>query len=173
VVLEPGEPGHAEFGVNVGDDLAHPAAFAAPAADVQDPEPGNRLALHAAELCADHLVAGTHGQDHRAGAGRGGEPAVGAQPPRGEDLRQVLAPAHQVDVAAAGYRLVRVYADGLGVDAAQPGPALEHEQVASVPVGAEQVRVDPDQPQAARRRAVPRAGHWARPRAVRICWNAV
>ena len=124
VVLEPGEPGHAELGVDVGDDLADPAALAAAAADVQDPEPGHRLALRAAELRADHLVAGAHGQDHRAGAGRGGEPAVGAQPPRGEDLRQVLAPAHQVDVAAAGHRLVGVHADGLGIDAAEPGPAL-------------------------------------------------
>src|SRR5258707_15363452 len=136
MVLEPGEPGHAELGVHVGDDLADRAPRAAPAADVKDPEAAHRLALGAPELRAYHLVSRAHGEDHGAGAGRGGEAAVGPQPPRGEDLREVLAPAHQVDVARTGHRLVRVHLDGLGADAAEPGPALEDEQVAAVPVGA-------------------------------------
>ena len=158
MVLEPGEPGHAELGIDVGDDLTHPAAFPAAAPDVEDAQALNGLALDAAELGAHHLVARAHREDHGPGGGGRAEPAVGAQPLGGEDLRQVLAAAHQVDVARAGHRLVRVHLDGLGLDAAEPGPALQHEQVAAVAVGAQQVRVDPHQPEAARAVVAARAG---------------
>ena len=149
VVLEAGQPAHAEFRVDVGHDLAHAAVLAPAAGDVQDAQALDGLALDAAELGADHLVARAHGEDHGA-AGRGGlQAAVGGQPPGGQDLRQVLAAAHQVDVAVGRDGLVGVDLDGLDGDAAQLGPALQDQQVAAVAVGAQQVRVDPDQPELA------------------------
>ena len=140
--------------------------------------PAHGLALVPAELRADQLVAGADREHHRALGRRGGQPPVGAQPAGGQHLRQVLAAAQQVDVTLPGHRLVGVDLDGLDPDAAQPGPPLQDQQVAAVTVGAEQVRVDPDQAAGgwARGRVLPMAlslGQAARPTAVRICWNAV
>ena len=60
----------------------------------------------AAEPVADDLVARADSEDDGAAACRPGEAAVGTQPVRCQDLRQVLTAAEQVDIALAGYRLV-------------------------------------------------------------------
>jgi hypothetical protein len=149
MILEAGQPVHAELRVDVGHDLADPAAAAPAAGDVEDAEAGDRLALDAAELVADHLVARAH-REHDGAAGRGRlQAAVRGQPPGGQDLRQILAAAHQVDVTVTRDGLVGVDLDGLDVQAAQLRPALQHQQVAAVAVGAQQVGVDPDQPEGA------------------------
>jgi hypothetical protein len=54
--------------------------------------------------------------------------------------------AEQVDVTVHGDPLVGIDLGDLDADAAQPGPAAEHQQVAAVTVGAQQVRVNPHQP---------------------------
>ena len=82
-----------------------------------------------------------------------------------------------------GNLLIGVDLGDLDREAAQPGPPGEHDQVPPVAVGAQQIRVDPDQPDgrrppAARTRAVAALAHQflpqpMRPRAARICWNAV
>jgi hypothetical protein len=72
VVLEAGEPLHAQRRIDVRGDLADAAPLAPPAADVEQPETGNRLALGAAELGPDDLVAGADREDRRAATrGRG------------------------------------------------------------------------------------------------------
>jgi hypothetical protein len=147
MVLEAGEPLNPEFGIDVSGDLAHAAPVAATAADVDYPEAGHRLALHPAELGADDLVAGAHREQDGAAADGLGQSAVSAQAARGQDLRQVLTAAHQVDVTVGRYPLVGVDLSDLDTDAAQSGAAGEHEQVPPVAVGAEQVRIDPDQAQ--------------------------
>src|ERR1035438_3659484 len=58
VVLESAEPGHAESGVDVSENLPHPTALAAAAPDVDDLQAGQRLPVLATELRADQLVAG-------------------------------------------------------------------------------------------------------------------
>jgi len=123
-----------------------PAPLAPAAADVEQPEPAHRLAFHAAELGSDDLVAGADREDHRAPARGRGQAAGRRQAAGGENLRQVLAAAEQVDVAVHGHPLVGIDLGDLDREAAQPGPAGEHEQVPPVAVGAEQVRENPDQP---------------------------
>src|SRR5580692_9701486 len=181
VVLEAGEALHAERRIDVGGYLADSAPLTAAAADVEQPQPRDRLAVHAAELGADDLVAGADGQHDRAPVDRRGQPAAGPEPARGQDLRQVLAAAQQVDIAVGGDPLVGVDLGDLDRDAAQPGAAGQHEQVPAVAVRAEQVRVDPDQPYGGRSPEsvtgvhgppAPR-GQAARPSSARICWNAV
>ena len=76
--------------------------------DVEYLQPGDELALLTPELRAEKLVTGAHGEDHRALFGRRVQAPVGAQPPGGQDLRQVLAAAEQVDVALPGHRLVGI-----------------------------------------------------------------
>src|SRR2546430_753066 len=108
VVLEAGEPAGAERGIDVRDDLTNAPLLAPPAADVEEPEPGHRLAFHTAELGPDDLVAGADREYHRA-AGRGrGQPSARRQPARGQDLRQVLTAPEQGDVPVRGYPLVGI-----------------------------------------------------------------
>ena len=111
------------------------------------PRPSTRCP---AELRPEQLVASAYREDDRAAAGDTRQAAIVAEPPRRQDLRQILAAAEQVDVALPGYRLIGVDFDGLGLDAPEPGTPLEHQQIPPVPVGAEQIGVDPDKPQAAR-----------------------
>ena len=176
MVLEPGQPAHVQPGVDVGDDLADGAALAPAAANVEQAESLHRRVVGAAELDAEHLVAGADREHHRAALGRRVQPAVGEQPPGRQRLRQVLAAAHQVDVAVARHRLVGVDLDDLDRQAAQPGTPLEHEHVAAVTVGGEQVGVDPDQAKRSHYLGTSpyRARHYCtRPRAMRYCWKAV
>src|SRR6185503_18712741 len=95
-------------GVDVRGDLADPPPLAAAAADVDQPQPGHGLALYPAELGADDLVTGADREDHGAPARGRREAAVGREAARGQDLRQVLAAAEQVDVAVGGHPLVGV-----------------------------------------------------------------
>ncbi len=60
MVLEPGEPRHTELGIDVGDDLANTAPLAAAARDVQDAQPGHRLALGTARTRVLGLVVEAH-----------------------------------------------------------------------------------------------------------------
>src|SRR5690606_40354962 len=53
VVLESGDARDVQFRRHVADELADGALLAAAGADVEQPEPGKRLALLAAELPAD------------------------------------------------------------------------------------------------------------------------
>src|SRR5262249_29375919 len=140
----------AEPRIHVGEHLAYAAPLAAATADVEDPQTFHRLALSAAEHRADQLIAGANGEDHRAAGDRRVQPPAGPRPLGGEPLPTILAAAEEVDVALARHRLVGVHLDRLDVQPAQPGPAGEHDQVAPVAVRAEQVRVDPHQPQGAR-----------------------
>jgi hypothetical protein len=146
VVLEAGEPLDTEGRIDVGGDLPDPAALSPAAADVEQAQARDRLAIGPAELGADDLVAGAHGQQYRPAVDRRAQPAAGPEPARGQHLRQVLAAAHQVDVAVDRDLLVGVDLGDLDREAAQPGPAGQHEQVPAITVRAEQVRVDPDQP---------------------------
>ena len=146
MVLETGEPLDAERRIDLRGYLPDPAALTPAAADVEQPESGHRLAFRAAELGPHDLVAGADREDHRTVARGRGQPAARRQPTCGENLRQVLAAAEQVDVAVHGHLLIRIDLGDLDLQAAQPGPAGEHEQIAAVAVGAEQVRENPDQP---------------------------
>ena len=110
------------------------------------PSPGTGSPSGPPNSAPSDLVPGADGEDDRARADGRGQPAAGPQPAGGQYLRQVLAPAHQVDVAVDGDPLVGVDLGDLDRDTAEPGPAGQHEQVPAVTVGAEQVRVDPDQP---------------------------
>jgi hypothetical protein len=143
---ETGEPFDAERRIDVRSYLAHSPPLAPAAADVEQAEPGNRLAFCPAELDPHDLVASADREDHRAAAGGRGQASARGQAARGQDLRQVLPAAEQVDVAVHGHLLVGIDLGDLDRDAAQPGPAGEHEQVPPVPVGAKQIRVNPDQP---------------------------
>ena len=130
---KPVSPARAERGIDVRDDLADAPPLPPPAANVEQPEPGDRLAFHAAEPGPDDLVAGADREDHRA-AGRGrGQPSARHQAARGQDLRQVLTAAEQVDVPVDGHPLVGVDLGDLDSEAAQPGPPGEYEQVARSP----------------------------------------
>ena len=66
MVLEAGEPRHAERRIDVGDELADAAPVAAAAGDVEDAEARHRLALDAAEPVAEHLIARADREHHRA-----------------------------------------------------------------------------------------------------------
>src|SRR5215469_5208073 len=149
VVLESSQRGHTQLRVDIGHELADSPPLAPAAADVQQAETADRLSLHSPELVADDLVAGAHGEDHAAEASGSRKAAVCAKPVRGEYLREVLTPAEQVDVTLSGDRLVCVDPRRFHVDAAQPRPPLQDEQVAPVTVRAEQIRVYPHQPEAA------------------------
>src|SRR6202034_2105488 len=145
VVLEPGQPPHVQPRVHVRDYLADGATLASAAANVEQAESLHRRVVGTAELDAHHLVAGADGEHHGAAFGGRVQAAVREQPTGRQRLRQVLAAAHQVDVAVSRHLLVGVDLDDLGRDAPQPGTSLEHEHVAPVTVGGEQVRIDPDQ----------------------------
>src|SRR5258708_5759762 len=150
MVLEAGELIDAKLRIDVRQHLAHAPPVTAAAADVDDAEALDRLPLRAAEYRPDQLVTGADGEDHSAVRGRRGEPAAGPQPLRGQYLGQVLAAAEQVDVTLARYGLIGVHLDRVDGNAAQPRPARQDDQIAPVAVGAEQVRVDPDEAQGAR-----------------------
>jgi len=121
VVLEPGQPADVQGRVHLGDHLADGrAGRPAPLRMSSRPSPCTGRVVRAAELDTDHLVAGADGEHHRAALGRRVQPAVGQQPAGGQRLRQVLAPAHRVDVAVARHLLVGVDLDNLDRDAAQP-----------------------------------------------------
>src|ERR1019366_4411383 len=76
VILESAEPGHAEGGVNVSEDLPDPAPLPAAAPDVDDLQAGKRLPVLAAELRSDQLVTGADSEDHRAPVGGRGQAAI-------------------------------------------------------------------------------------------------
>ncbi len=150
VVLEAGEHAEVDGGagraVGIGDrglggeQLADgPGAVDPDGVAVEQAEPGPVGAGGVGEAVAEDLHAGADRQHHRAavdGAVQG--PALG-QLAGGLDLRAVLAAADEVEVARVGGGLAG--GDGDDVDAeAPPGEALgEHEGVAAVAVGAEQV----------------------------------
>ena len=87
MVLETGQPRHAQRRIDIGRDLADAAPVTPAAADVEQPQSGDRLSFGPAELGADDLVPGTDGQDDRAPADRRGQSAAGPEPPGGQDLR--------------------------------------------------------------------------------------
>src|SRR5258706_8243412 len=136
--------------IDVRQYLAHAAPLTAAAAHIYDAEPLHRLTLGAAEYRADQLVTRAHREDDRPVRGSRGEPAAGPQPLRGQYLGKVLAAAEQVDITLAWHRLIGVHLDRVDGEAAQPRPASQHDQIAPVAVGAEQVREDPDQSKCAR-----------------------
>src|SRR5690606_41746941 len=86
VVLESGDARDVQFRRHVADELADGALLAAAGADVEQPEPGKRLALLAAELPAEDLVARAHPEHHRAGLHGAGQAAVVGEALRREDL---------------------------------------------------------------------------------------
>ena len=66
---------------------------------------------------------------------------------------------------SVGHRLVGADLDALDRQAAQVGPAGQDQQVAPVAVGGQQVRVEPDEAQA--------ATQLTRSSSARMSWNAV
>ena len=112
------------------------------------PRPGSALPEVVDELVAEDLVAGAHREDDRAVGHRPVQPAVPAQPLGRQPLRPVLAAADQIDVAGGGDLLVGADVQPGDVQPALPRPALHHQRVALVAVGAQQVGVDPHQTQA-------------------------
>ena len=137
---------HAEHGIDVGGYLTNAAPVTPAAADVEQSEPGNRLAFRPAELGSHDLVAGADRENHRTLVHRPRQPAARAEPPGSQNLRQVLTAAKQVDITVRGNPLIGIDLGDLDRNAAKPRPAGEHKQVAAIAVGAEQVRVHPDQP---------------------------
>ena len=130
------------------------------------PSPGTGSPSATAELRADHLVAGAHGQDHgprrwrprrarrrRAAAARRGS-AAGPRPRPSGRCHRCGVPARSAFTATASVSMPRSLA-----------LRSQHEQIAAITVGAEQVRVDPHQPHAARTAAAP-----ARPRGPLRSW---
>ena len=146
MVLETGEALDAQRGIDVGGYLADPSPLPPAAAEVEQPEPRDRLALRPAELRPDDLVAGADREDHRPAASGGRQATARPQPTGGEDLRQVFSAPEQIDVAVHRDPLIGIDLGYLDGDAPQPGPASQHEEVAAVAVRAEQVGVDPDEP---------------------------
>jgi hypothetical protein len=109
--------------------------------DVEQTQPGGRHAADAEEALPQDLIAGADAQ-HRGTASHGhGQGAAGHELGRRRGLLGVLAAAEQVDVAVPGHRPARVDGDHLAADAARQRPGAQHDRVAGVAVGAEQVRV--------------------------------
>jgi hypothetical protein len=154
VVLEAGQGGQPEPRVDVAGQLADRPGRAAVGLQVEQLQPGALGAL-GEEGAAEQLVAGAHGEDHRAPVDRPVQAAVGDQPLRGQRLRAVLPAAEQVDVGRLGQPLVGAHLERLVPEAAQRRPPGEDEQVAPIAVGGQQVRVDPDDPQVSRHGPTP------------------
>src|SRR5690606_11718236 len=87
VVLETGDPSHAQSRIDVGDDLPHGSGLATAAADVEDPHARKRVVLVVAVALTDDLVTGADREDAGTLGGRPGESAIGAQTLGGQDLR--------------------------------------------------------------------------------------
>ena len=93
---------------------------------------------------ADELEPRAHREHH--GAARVRARPIAARDARmpvgGHQLRVVLAAAEEVDVERVGDRRAGVDLDELGRDAAPPAALHEHDRVAAVAVGPEQLGVD-------------------------------
>ncbi|GAB3624026.1 hypothetical protein GCM10027418_21100 [Mariniluteicoccus endophyticus] len=111
---------------------------------------------------AEDLVAGAHGEDHRAAVGGTVEAAVFGELADGRRLGAVLASAEQEDVSRVGQRLAGLDGRQGGVDAAPQGPLEQNLRVALIAVDAEQRLVDEDDLEA-----------HARPPILRSFWNGV
>jgi hypothetical protein len=150
VVFEPAQRRQAQPGVDLAGELADRPGLAPVGVQVEQLQPrGGGVLGH--ERAAKQLVAGAHGEDHRATGDGAVQPAVGYEAVRGEGLRTVLAAAEEIDVGRAGEGVVGTDLGGLHVEAAQPGSAGEHQQVAPVAVRRQQVGVDPHDAQRAGR----------------------
>ena len=148
VVLETRQLGQAQARVDVPEDVADaPLALAAYRRHVEQAEAGLALTEVVDELVAEDLIARAHGEHDRAVLHRPVQMPVTAQPLRREPLRPVLAAADQIDVAGCGDGLVAAYIEPRHIQTALPRTALHDEGVALIAVGAEQIRVDPHQPQ--------------------------
>ena len=89
---------------------------------------------------ADELESGAHREQHRAALDGVVQRARAAERVERGELRRVLAAAEQVDVGVAGDRVGDADLDHARRDAAAFEAAREHERVAAVAVGAEQLR---------------------------------
>ncbi len=84
----------------------------------------------------EYLKPRAHREHHRAAVDGPPERARADQLGGRQRLLRVLTAAEEIDVGRFGYARARVYAEHLGGQLAPCQPALEHERVADVAVGA-------------------------------------
>ena len=92
VILESAEPGHAQGGVDLGEDLTDPPPRPAAALDVENLEARQRPPVCVTELGAHQLVARADGEDGRAPVGRRSQAPVGPEPCSGMKTRSWRSP---------------------------------------------------------------------------------
>ena len=141
VVLVAGEQGHAVEG-GLDQQLAHrPPAPSPHGAAVEEPEARMGRPVGVGELVAQHLDAGAHAEDGGAAVHRRVQGTTLPELLGRQGLRAVLAAAHQVQIARRGHHLAGADLDHIGADPAPVEALGEHDGVAAVAVGPQQLGV--------------------------------